>query len=383
MTQRVLFIIDTLQTGGAERSLLQIISRFKRYQPVVVLLFNKRHDLKADYIEAGIEVIELNLPDTLAFWRLAKQVSEKLSDLTPVLIHATLFKSDMTSRYLARRMQVPLVNSFVNNSYSSQRYRSEPWSIKIKLWLLQQWDALTARRVTLFLSNSETIRKTNAKALRIPVEKTKVIYRGRSVFPFDAISEEQRTAFRTSMKVVDKKVFINVSRLIDRKGQLDLVRSFAKVVEKYPNARLWLVGEGPLRLMLETEIERCGMKDYIVLLGNRPDIPLLLKSADYFVFPSHYEGLPGALIEAMMARIPVIASDILENRECVDDRMALFHPVGNHDELAKSMIIALHRTDWETKTRVAYTYAMTHFEISKVAAQYESIYDELLGMEKT
>lgn len=379
MNRSVLYIIDTLQTGGAEKSLLEITRNFKKYKPVFVLLFNKKSDLKTEFDQTGIQVIDLNLTGTFHFKKLAREASSVLVELHPVLVHSTLFKSDMVSRELVKYIPVPLINSLVNNSYSKQRYQSEPLSIKIKLWLLQQWDAFTARKVTMFLSNSEAIKGTNARALRLPLDKIRVIYRGRSLEPFEEITEQHIEVFRKDGNLTEKKVFLNVSRLIDRKGQLELIRAFGLLCQQRKDCVLLIAGEGPFRKALEEEVSVLSLEDNIKLLGNRNDVPLLLKSADYFVFPSHYEGLPGALIEAMFARLPIIASSIPENKECVDESMALFYEAGNVKELTSKMLMALDDKQWKERTDSTFGYAMEHFEISKVAAQYEALYDELLS----
>ena len=378
MKPKVVFLIDTLQTGGAERSLLEIAKCFKKYDPVFVQLFDKRHDLKPEFDAAGITVIDLNLKDTFQYRKMARQAYAILNDLHPVLIHSTLFKSDMVSRALADLWQVPLINSLVNNSYSRQRYHAEPFSVKIKLWLLQQWDAITAKRVTLFLSNSESIRMTNARALKLHPDRIKVIYRGRSVKPFTQVTNHHMEVLRNELNLINKKIFLNVSRLIERKGQLDLIRAFAQVCNQRNDCILLIAGEGPFRERLEHEVRVLSLKDQVRFIGNRNDVPLLLKASDYFVFPSHYEGLPGALIEAMFARVPILASSIPENRECLNENMALFHEVGNINELASQMMKLMEDSHRKERTDQAFDFALIHFEISKVAEQYEALYDTLV-----
>ncbi len=379
MKQNIVFLLDTLQTGGAERSLLQIAREFKKYNPVFVHLFDKGHDLKPEFDEAGIQVINLKLRDSFNYDLNARQAAVVLKRLNPALIHSTLFKSDMISRPLANYLKVPLINSLVNNSYSKHRYRSEPLSIKIKLWLLQQWDAFTSDRVTLFLSNSEAIKATNMKALRISSDRIKVIYRGRSSKPYEAITAAQRNEFRKVMNVSDKVVFTNVSRLIFRKGQLDLLHAFALVVSEYPECVLWLVGEGSFRKTIEKEIINLKLEDKVLLWGNRNDVALLLKSSDYFVFPSHYEGLPGALIEAMFAGVPIIASAIQENLECVNEEMAMLFPARDRNEIYKAMVYSINDEQLSVRTQKSFKYAMENFDIKIIGRQYENLYDIILN----
>ena len=378
MKKTVVFLIDTLQTGGAERSLLEITSCFKKYNPVFVQLFDKANDLQPEFEALGIAVINISLPHSYQYGQIAKVVWQRIQHLNPALIHATLFMADMVSRKLPLNDNIPLINSFVNNSYSKQRYHLESLSIRIKLGVLQQWDALTAKKVDLFVSNSESIKQTNSRALRVSLNKIKVIYRGRSLASFTAITMNQIQTLRTELNPDNRKVFINVSRLIERKGQLDLLQAFHRVMEQRKDCLLWIAGEGPYQGVLEDEIKKLSLQHHVRLLGNRSDIPLLLKASDYFVFPSHYEGLPGAIIEAMFAKTPIIASDIPENMECVNEEMALLHPAHDIKELSRLILSALKDVNWSVRTQKAFDYAMEHFEISKIAEQYEKLYDEVL-----
>lgn len=377
MKRVVLFIIDTLQTGGAEKSLLEITAKFRNYHPVFFQLY-PGNALHADFAKANIEVREFNLKPGYHFKANAQQVLPDALSLRPVLIHSSLFRSDMVARHLSAELGVPLVNSLVNNSYSKKRYAALSAVGKLKLLGIQLWDRLTAPHVDLFISNSFAIKETNAKALGISSKKIEVIYRGRDSRLFSSVDAAETTALKTSMNVGSKKVFLNVSRLLDRKGQLDLIRAFDQVHKQRQDVMLLIAGDGAYRNILESEVTKLGLIDSILLLGNRKDVPALLKAADFFVFPSHYEGLPGALIEAMFARTPVIVSAIPENLECVDEQSALLFPAGDQDQLAAQMIRALEDTGNAVRAKRAYEHALANFEINQIATRYETAYDGLL-----
>ena len=119
----------------------------------------------------------------------------------------------------------------------------------------------------------------------------------------------------------EDKVFLNVSRLQQGKGHLDLIQAFSQIKES--NTKLLIAGEGPQRTTLENEIKKFRIGRKVLLLGYRDDINKILKVSDYFVFPSYYEGLPGALIEAIFAKKPIIFSNIPENRECMPEEAGL------------------------------------------------------------
>ena len=113
------------------------------------------------------------------------------------------------------------------------------------------------------------------------------------------------------------------------------------------------------------------------MLGQRNDVPELLSKSSYFIFPSYYEGLPGALVEAMFSKTPIIASKIPENLECVNKETSLIFEPGNIQDLVSKMDKAK-SIDWDEKLELAYSKALNDFSINKIVEEYELTYDQLL-----
>jgi glycosyltransferase involved in cell wall biosynthesis len=377
----VLFIIDTLEIGGAEKSLLEITSRFTQFTPVFITLY-KGDTLKPAYEGKGIKVVSLNLPSDYNFSKNPDQVVNVISRYNPVILHATLFRANMIARELRSTLNIPVINSIVSSSYSLKRYKTFSLTRALKHVAVQLQDMFSARNVDLFISNSAAAAKSTSDALFIDKKKIKVIYRGRDPKAF-MVGEDQIEHIRTEFRTIGKKVFLTVGRLLAFKGQGDLIKAFLRIREKQSNVLLLIAGEGNDRPYLENLIRQSGLEKDVLLLGNRNDVPALLSAADFFVFPSHNEGLPGALIEAMFAKTPIIASDIPENLECVDSSMALIYPKGDVDQLAILLEKALSAGDWQLKCQRAYDKAMKHFEIQAIADQYEFMYKELLASTQT
>ncbi len=103
--------------------------------------------------------------------------------------------------------------------------------------------------------------------------------------------------------------FINVGRLTRQKGHWFLIRSFRQVVDEYPNARLFILGEGDLRSKLEDLIRELDLGENVFLLGDQENVFPFLANSDCFVFSSLWEGLPLSLIEALTVNLPVISTD--------------------------------------------------------------------------
>lgn len=376
---KILYIIDTLQIGGAEKSILEIVPRFTKYIPIICSVY-KGNALQKAYTDAGIKVFTLNIEGRFEYAKAVRALLHIIHNENVQLIHTTLYRSDIIGRKLKKLTGLTLVNSFVNNSYSKERYRNTELFDRFKLFYYQIRDRITACQVDLFISNSECIRRTNSKALNIDLSKSKVIYRGRDFEHYYNISKASHNKIFNILPA-NKKYIINVSRLLSRKGQADLIKAFSLLdPEIQENHILIIAGEGAFRAELESIIEYYGLKNYVYLLGNIKDIPALLQLASCFVFPSYYEGLPGALIEAMMAGNIIIASDIAENRECVDDACAIFFKRGNLEELATAMGRVLSDPhSFQNLGERARDLAIEKFEISKIAKQYEETYNMLLS----
>jgi glycosyltransferase involved in cell wall biosynthesis len=321
----------------------------------------------------------LNIPPPYNWKKAEHSVQQVVQRIKPIIIHSTLFKSDIISRRVASAFNISLVNSLVNNSYHPSRFAGAGIIMMIKLKLLQWTDARTARKVDLFIPNSETIRRSNSSALGIPLNKIAVIYRGRTISDYN-ISSLERERKRSELGLNREDfVILNVSRLIQRKGQLELIRGFKLLLADCPNAVLLIAGDGHYANELAKEVESLGLNGKVKLLGNRNDVPYLMKAADCFAFPSHYEGLPGVLIEGMLSKLPIAASRISENLECVNDDCAYLFETGSVKGIASTLKrICDNRNESIDKAEIAYWLACEKFDIVNIATQYEDAYGDLV-----
>ena len=370
----ILYLLDTLQTGGAEKSLLEITSRFQHFNPVFVTLFAGKHDLLPDYEAAGVQVIRLGLPVSNKFKDLAKCVDKVVSDQNAVIVHSSIFRSDMTARHL--KSKVKIVNSLVNNSYRKRRYDGLPWKGKLSLLAVQVLDRFTIGRIDLMIANSQVLVDSHRKTIGLDPEKSIVIHRGRAI---PKVIKHRTSDNGQRASGIEHRTWLCVGRLIERKGHKDLLFAFSKLLKSRPNDRLILAGDGDFRSAIEKEIVKLKIRNSVDLLGTVTYVYELLEKSDFFVFPSYFEGLPGSVIEAMMSKIPIICSDIPENKECLKDGMCLFHRVGDALDLFEKMKEATLLTDWDIRTEKAYEYASEHFNIDKIATHYEETYLKLLN----
>lgn len=380
---KVLYLIDTLAIGGAEKSLVDIAIHNTYFESIFITIY-KGDGLVSLLKQNNIEVHQLNNSFRYEFDTVVTQLLPLIDNIKPDIIHSTLFRSDIIARKLKKHRNIPLISSFVNNTYLRERYQTLTLLGKMKLYGCQLLDMWSAKQVDLFISNSATIKETNSKALCIKKDKVKVIYRGRSSKKFDSITVQESNELRLKLNLeVDTKILLNVSRLLDRKGQLELLISYAEIVNEHSNTKLLIAGEGAFRTKLEEAIDNLQLRGKVILLGNVDYIPLLLNIADIFIFPSHYEGLPGALIEAMFAKKIIICSDIGENKECVSENEAVFFKTHDIEELTSKINMVLKDLKkYEPMAVNAQKAAITKFDLVNVINQYNETYQNLLKLKK-
>jgi len=374
---KVLFLIDSLEGYGAEKSIVQIAMNLEEITPVFVHLY-RGDKLKSILEGKGIKVYSLELDAEYGFREAVHSIIPIINTEKPEIIHSTLFRADMVARKLKQVFpHIFLVGSFVSNSYGINRYKQLSPISRIKLFSTQLKDRMTAGKVDFFVCNSKAIKKSNIRALGIPGNKVNVIYRGRCIEDYLPTTETV-SLLKKEFNLEEQIVFLNVSRLHKGKGQLDLLKAFKVLNTQNPNTVLLIAGEGSFRRELEDLIKSLGLEKNVFLLGYREDVSKLLALADYFVFPSYFEGLPGALIEAIISKTPSIVSDIAENRECFVENGALFFKSGNIKELGDKMEEALNIRDWKEKTESSLENARKNFEIKKVSKEYESFYKNIV-----
>lgn len=185
-----------------------------------------------------------------------------------------------------------------------------------------------------------------------------------------------RASKRKELGIPDKAfVFLTVGELIPRKNHELLIRAFAKA--KLPDAQLLICGCGKEKAHLSHLIEELGVSDAVHLLGFRSDVYELLKCADAFVFPSRQEGLPVALMEAMTAGLPCIASRIRGNVDLLPESRYLFDPA-DEDALAQLMQDAVNGVQ-VGQERAQNQKTLEQFDVRNVSGQMQKIYTEMLG----
>ncbi|HTL08432.1 MAG TPA: glycosyltransferase [Chitinophagaceae bacterium] len=361
--KKVLFVIDSLEMGGAETSLLENCSRFRKIEPVVCHIY-QGDLLKAKFIARGIKVYSINLGAKYGFLRAYIKLLRVVLAEDPSLIVACLTRSELVARAVAITTKIPAVGCLVSDLYGTAYNQQLPRKARLGVSFFKWLNKHTAGICRGFIANSAAIKLAGMQQLAIPASAIEVIHRGRDKNLF---AYHQRKANDTTLR------FLNIGRLVKLKGQADLVQAFTQFLTFRPDAVLQIAGDGPCRASLEQFISEYQLAGKVILAGNCNNLPELMPSFDCLLVASYSEGFSGVIVEAMMAGLPVIATDIPANREIITHlRTGFLFTAGSLIEMTAAMRwFTTNRTTAIEMAANARAYAVEHFELGVIASRME------------
>lgn len=380
---KILFVIDSFFTGGAEFSTLEIVRFLKenRIQISVCKLKNKEPQYDASLF--GLDTSDVFTLPSGGFWTKRKALQKSIQEFKPDIIHSVLFNSNLMVRSI-RVVDKSFIHleSLVNHSYSSERLK-DPRVKGYKLELHRWFNLITARFGTdHFHPNGASVMQHFQEKLFISSKKITLVYRGRNSKNFEVAPTP-----RTDLGIeYDKIVLINVGRQDFQKGHDLLVESVASLPNSIKDKIVVLIvgREGNATSSLQKLVQEKKLEKTILFLGHRTDVSALLKMSDIFIFPSRFEGLPGALIEAEAASLPIICSNVSMMLEVVEPKKnALTFDLNKVQDL--SIAIESLVDDKELRTAFAAKSRMIfeeRFQIEAVHQMMLSLYQKLVNAKK-
>ncbi len=235
--------------------------------------------------------------------------------------------------------------------WRSQLWREYPWvafhhgytttDLKMRAYnLLDRWSLPTADHL---VTVCHAFARELASSTGVPLEKISV--RHNSVRPKPKVAAVEVQSFRTRLGIAsDERMVLTVGRLSREKAQIDLLAAYKRLRATNPDlsSKLIIVGDGPERSRLEAAADAHGIRERVIFTGQVSDVQLFYAAADVFALPSHSEGSPNVLLEAMAANLPIVATmvggvtEIVKNHES-----ALLVPAKDPDALAAAVVRVL------------------------------------------
>jgi glycosyltransferase involved in cell wall biosynthesis len=298
-----------------------------------------------------------------------------LREFRPDLVHSHSFHANIFARLLRLAGLPFVVLSTVHNVYEGGWWRMIAYRLT---------DRLSRRTVAVSQAAAERFIRLKA----VPARKCSVILNGMDVNETDfagfAPDAERRARVRAEMGIAAGSaefIWLAVGRLAPAKDYPNLLRAFAAVRAKKPDAQLWIAGDarGDERAPLESLATELGIGANVRWLGLRRDMPALLDAADALVLSSAWEGMPLAVGEAMAMEKPVVATDVGGVRELVGDA-GMVVPAKDSRALAEAMLATMDQSREELAARgsAARERVLSHFSIDATADMWEALYESLL-----
>jgi glycosyltransferase involved in cell wall biosynthesis len=381
MLIKILHVIPTLSSGGAERQLVDVVCNTSKEDFSHTVCFFSKPDFFAPVIRGkGHKVINLNLDGKRPWFAAARKIKKIVESVEPDIIHSWLYDANMAARLAVLiGKKIPLITSLQATDYEAETIRSNDLSPR-KVNVLRLIDKTLAKMTNpYYAACSDFVAKSYQKNIAARAARMRVIFN--SVDPKILAAEpDEPQKIRRKLKIPDDAfVYINVGRLDAQKGQTFLLRAFQKTLPEVPNAYLVIVGAGGLENVLKELAQSIGVKDRVVFAGRQKNIGAWLEMADVFVFPSNFEGLPLALLEAMAKKLPCIVSDIEVHREVVEDKIsALLIAPQSETALAQAMIQIYKQPELCAQLgQAAFQKVENHFFSRLLMPEWEKLYADV------
>ena len=365
---KIAHLIETDGPGGAERMLATLAGELQQagYPGVAFVPARQERWLEAELASVGIpiEYISLRRPFSRRF---AQDLAAAFSRHNVGLAHSHEFTMAFYGAWAARLARVPHVFTMHGSRYYAERWRRR---------LALAWAARSSVAIT---AVSHALGQHLRRDLWLSKERVAVVPNGiRAAAP-------AKHGVRAELGLKpDARLVLAVGNLYPVKGHSDLVAVLAQLAERFPTLHVAIAGRGDLADALTRDARARRVGDRLHLLGLRDDVPDLLAAADAFVLPSRSEGLPLALLEAMFAGLPIVATRVGEIPAALQEGAAgLLVSPGRPDELAVAIERILSDAELARQLgRRARERAVAEFDVATMAARYRALYAPALNGSK-
>ncbi len=347
--EKIVLVTDSLEPSGMGAHML-ILGRTlrERFDITIAASVDSGSGLLAAAARAGLAVKEFSDPTDFSAWLGGRNVRL-------LHVHAGIGWEGHRLASAGKAKNLPVI-----------RTEHLPYLLTDKN---QQDDfrrALTDIDVLIVVSEAS---RTTFPPDRVDTSKVKVVRNG--IFPLST----EAPAIRGELGLANAKILLTVARFSPQKDHATLVRAMPAVLATYPHAVLLLVGHGPEMQPVKNLVDQLGISRSVVCAGQRDDIASLMASADIFVLPSHFEGLPLAVLEAMSLALPIVATRIGGTLDAVGNDYPFLVEPGDPEALATLILSVLNNpNDARQAGERAQARFRQHFHAQRMADETEEIY---------
>jgi glycosyltransferase involved in cell wall biosynthesis len=359
---RIAHLIESDGPGGAERVVVQLARTLQAAGAwnMAVLPANGEGWLARELEGSGV-TIEYFTPERRFASAFVSWLETTLRRHRIAVAHSHEFSMAVYGAWGALRARVPHVITMHGGLYYAARLR--------RRLALRAAIAASARTVAVSRSLSGRI----GRDLWIPEQRIDTIPNGVHY------KRPERTTLRDDLRLTRyDRLLVSVGNLYPVKGHQHLVKALAILAAPHPTLHLAIAGRGEMADTLATCARELGVEHRVHLLGLRSDIPAILAAADIFVLPSLSEGLPLALLEAMFAGRPIVASDVGEVGVALahGDAGMLVEPGNPHALAAAIESLLCNPNRAKNLADRAARRAVAEYDVARMVRRYIGLYEE-------
>ncbi len=366
--KKILFYTDTPQVGGAELQMF-LLAKFlnkEQFTPILACSNYEKLDRWCENFEKeGIKVIRLKVRskhDPRHYFQLRKILRREKIDL----LHLHIWNPASCRYAFLAAGKIPVITT-----------EHDPFELDRIKNIYKKW---TLKKVSKIVTVSEENKKLLSRLYPEQKKKLTVIHNG-----IDITWWQSQTLRFTEQELIDIKeeifltnkdslIIISIAELHERKGLKYLIEAISTLKPKFPNIKLVIIGEGPERSELESQIKKLELEEFVILLGRRKEIPKLLKAANIFALPSRREAFGLVNLEAMITPLPIVATAVGGIPEVVTENGILVPP---EDSEALAAVLKKLITSAPLREKLAAAgkkRILSDFDARKMAEKYEKIY---------
>ena len=381
MTENVLYVVDSLGLSGKTRALTNLALNLDRdrFKPTVATFAPLEGMLAEQLQAAGISVVHVPCEDGLR-GRVLGRLLKLVRQIRPALIHCFNPRPMLYGGLAAlavRRPAIGTLSAFAcmdgdrEYKFLPQPLQTRSRRNRFRNYLLGR---LLKRVATVSARAGEAFCASNA----IPVRKLRVIGYGVDI-DGGRVEPGDVARMRTEIGAAPGVLLLgSVGRLVEQKDYATQLIAFGQVARRWP-VRMVIAGAGPLAEPLRKLAQTLGIADRVSWLGERRDVPALLRCLDAFVIASKFEPFGVSVLEAMAAGLPIVSTDVNELPEILDrGRAGVLVPAEQPEALATALEQV--SSDPGLRSRLgthARTVARTRYSLPAVVAAYTKLYDEV------
>ena len=369
---RVMLLISNLEFGGAQRQVVELANHLDpaRFQAHVGSLSD--YVPLAGGLRCPLHVVQKRFKyDLTVVPRLARLLRRLRIDL----VQSYLFDADIAARLAGRWVGAAVVNAERNTDYALKPQQSAAYR-------------LTRGMVDLIVANSRAGAAFNQTLLGYDASFYRVVHNGVDTGRF---RPGDGAALRAELGVgTDERLVGMFASFKEQKNHPLAFEAARRVLEALPRARflfvgdiLWagLHGSGEYKQRMDHLVDELGIRDRCLFVGNRDDVEALYRACDVTLLPSLFEGTPNVVLESLASGVPVVATDVADNRLIVPDgRVGYVVPLGDPAALADRLLRLLRDDDQRRRFALAAReWAEGEFATSVLARKTGAIFEEVVS----